>query len=159
MSQQSIQAEIDAQNARQSRIDALLETTPPHQLRRLEVERHQAALALARVFGHRLHAAVADRIVDGLILDPSTLCTIGGGVRELPNDARGWDAWARAAAEKEPLAKLSIDHSDAALKEELRRDVLKGIRPERRISMARAGSLDSFVEAEVKTRIEARTGV
>lgn len=155
----SIQAEIDAQNARQSRIDSLLATTPPHQLKRLEEEQHRAALALARVYGHRLHQAVADRIVEGLVLEPETLVTISGGVRELPNDAKGWDRWAKQAAEREPLAKLSIDHSDAQLREEFRRDVLDSIRPEQRISMARAGTLDAHVENEVKSRIEARSGV
>lgn len=155
----SIQAEIDAQNARQSRIDTLLATTPPHQLKRLESEKHQASLALARVFGHRLHQAVADRIVEGLVLEPETLVTISGGIRELPTDAKGWDRWARDAANKEPLAKLSINHSDAQLREELRREVLAEIRPEQRISMAREGTLDAHVEAAVKARLEARSGV
>lgn len=159
MTQSSIQAEIDAQNARQSRIDILLSTPPPHQLKRVEAEKHQAVLALARVYGHRQCEAVAARIVEGLVLEPETLVAVSGGVRELPHDAKGWDRWARAAAEREPLAKLSLDHSDAELKETIRRNVLAGIRSERRISMARAGMLDAYVEAEVKARIEARSGV
>ncbi len=154
----SIQSEIDAQNARQSRIDSLLATTPPHQLKRLESEQHQAALALARVFGHRLHQAVAERIVEGLILEPETLVTISGGVRELPSDAKAWDAWAKQAAQREPLARLSLDHSDAELKETIRREVLESIPPTRRMEMARNGTLDRHLDIEVKSKIEARSG-
>jgi len=92
----SIQAEIDAQNARQSRIDNLLATTPPHQLKRLEAEKHQAALALARVFGHRLHQAVADRLVEGLVLEPETLVTIPAP----PRSDRGYACTARPVRDR-----------------------------------------------------------
>jgi hypothetical protein len=159
MTQASIQAEIDAARARQSRIDALLEKTPPHQMKRYREIQRQGELALARVFGGRLHARVSERIVEGMILDPEVLCSIGGGVNEMPTTTEGWHLWAKRAAAKEPLAALSINHSDAQLREELRRDVLDSIRPEQRISMARAGTLDAFVEGEVKARIEARSGV
>ena len=151
--------EWEAEKDRLSRIETQLAVTPPHQLRRLESEKNKAALALARVFGSRLDEAVADRIIEGMVLDPSVICTIGGGVRELPNDAKGWDAWARYAVEKEPLAKLSIDSSDAALKEQLSQEVLSSIPPAKRMDMARNGRLDAFIEAEVKARIEARSGV
>ncbi len=151
--------EWEQEQDRLSRIETQLAVMPPHQLKRLQAAQRQGELALARTFGNRLNARVSERIVAGMVLDPAVLCTIGGGVNELPTDAKGWDRWARAAVEREPLAKLSIDHSDAALKEELRRDVLAGIRPEQRISMAREGTLDTYVEAAVKARLEARSGV
>ena len=155
----SFTTEWQQEKDRLSRIETQLAVMPPHQLKRLQAAQRQGELALARTFGNRLNARVSERIVAGMVLDPAVLCTIGGGVNELPTDAKGWDAWARTAIEREPLAKLSIDHSDAQLREELRRDVLDSIRPEQRISMARAGTLDAFVESEVKTRIEARSGV
>lgn len=66
----SIAAEIDAYNARQSRIDNLRNTTPEHQLKRLAEIEQKAALGLARVFGSRLDERVAAYIVDGIILQP-----------------------------------------------------------------------------------------
>lgn len=159
MTQQTIQHEIDAEKARQSRIDAQRAVCPPHQLKRLETAQREAELALARVYGHRLNSRVSGRIIEGMILVPEVLCSIGGGVNELPTDAKGWDQWARDAANKEPLAKLSIEHSDAQLRERLRCEVLEKICPEQRLQMARAGTLDAHVEGEVKSELEARSGV
>ena len=118
-----------------------------------------ARVALARKFGHRLDARVSERIIDGMILMPEVLCTIGGGVDELPNNAKGWDHWVANAVSQEPLAQLSIDASDAALKEQLRQKALSELRPERRLQMARAGTLDDHIEALVREQIEARSGV
>ena len=159
MNQQSIQREIDRERNRQSRIDAQLAVTPEHQLKRLEAVQRHAELALARVFGHRLDERVSARIIDGLILSPEVLCTIGGGVNELPTTVQGWDAFMKDAAEQEPLAKLSIDHADAQLKESIRCDALDALKPERRISMARAGTLDDHLDGIVQSTIESRAGL
>jgi len=159
MTQQSIQHEIDAEKARQSRIDAQRAVCPPHQMKRLDTAQREAELALARVYGHRLDARVSERIIEGMILAPEVLCSIGGGVNELPTDAKGWDAWARETANKEPLAKLSIDASDAVLKEKIRQQALDAMRPEQRLQMARAGTLDDHIEGIVREKIETRAGV
>jgi hypothetical protein len=156
---QAIQDVIDAEKVRQSRIDTQRAVCPPHQLNRLKAVQREAELALARTFGNRLDPAVSTRIVEGMILLPEVLCSIGGGVNELPTNAKGWDAWAKDAASKEPLAKLSIDASDASLKEELRQKTLSAMRPERRLHMARAGTLDDYIEGIVCEEIEARSGV
>ncbi|PIE14851.1 MAG: hypothetical protein CSA68_09280 [Rhodobacterales bacterium] len=156
---QAIQKAIDAEKNRQSRIDAQRVVTPPHQIKRLEEAQMNARVALARKYGHRLDARVSERIIDGMILLPEVLCTIGGGVDELPNDAKGWDRWAANAVSQEPLAQLSIDASDAALKEELRKKTLAAMRPEQRLQMARAGTLDDHIEGIVREKIEARAGV
>ena len=156
---QAIQEVIDAEKDRQSRIDAQLAVMPPNQMKRLEAAQMNARVALARVYGHRLDARVSERVIDSMVLLPEVLCTIGGGVNELPVDAKGWDAWAKNAALKEPLAKLSIDASDASLKEELRQKALSALRPEKRLQMARAGTLDSHIEGVVREEIEAHAGV
>ena len=156
---QAIQDVIDAEKDRQSRIDAQRAVTPPHQIKRLEEAQMNARVALARKFGHRLDARVSERIIDSMILMPEVLCTIGGGVNELPIDAAGWDVWAADVVSSEPLAKLSIDASDASLKEELRQKALSELRPERRLQMARAGTLDEHIEGVVREQIETRSGV
>ena len=55
------------------------------------------------------------------------------------------------------LAKLSIDHADAQLRESLRREALDGMNPVRKMAMARDGTLDAHLEQAVKERLEARS--
>jgi len=157
--QQSIQAAIDEDRDRTARIENLMSTMPPHHVKRLEEAQRQLSLGLARAYGTRLNEHVANRIVEGLILDPECLCSISGGVNELPTSRAGWTDYSRKAAAGEPLAKLSIDASDATLKEELRATELQSMRPDRRIQMARSGELDAHLNAMVKSKIEARAGV
>ena len=156
---QEIQNAIDAERDRQSRIDEQLSVTPPNQMKRLEAVKREAELALARKYGYRLDARVSGRIVEGLVLMPEVICAIGGGVDEMPTNAPEWDRWAEAAVSREPLARLSIDASDAALKEELRQKALADLRPEKRLQMARAGTLDGHIEIVVREQIEGRAGV
>lgn len=153
---QKIQNEIDAEKDRISRIEALTDAMPPHQIKRLEEVKHQGELALARCFGHDLHPDVAKRIVDNLTLNPSVLCTIGGGTNELPISASAWDEFMKDAANAEPLAKASIDHSNAALKEKIRNEELAKMKGPVKMAMARARTLDAHLEDLVKARLEAR---
>ncbi|MDA8584981.1 hypothetical protein N9L47_01795 [Rhodobacteraceae bacterium] len=157
MTQHTIQSEIDRERDRQCRIETQVSAMPPHQKNRLEFAQREAELALARVFGHRLNSQVAARIVEGMVLNPAVLCTVGGGVNELPTTPRGWDAFAKEAANAEPLAKLSIDHADGQLRESLRREALDKMNPARKMAMAREGTLDSHLEQSVKERLEARS--
>lgn len=156
--QQSIQIEIDKEKRRQSRIDNLLSTMPLHQGKLFEQAQHQLALGLARAHP-RLSQLVVQHIVDGLILDPECLCSISGGVNELPTTSEGWTNYARRASATEPLAVLSIEASDATLKEEIRAAEIQAMRPERRIQMARSGELDAHLENVIKSTLEARAGV
>lgn len=125
--------EWEKEKKRQSRIDAQLSVLPPHQEKRLKGIQRDLELALARQYAHRLHPRVSARIVEGIVLEPECLCTIGGGVNEMPTTAEGWDALAKDLAQKEPLAVLSIDSNDAALKEEIRLLELQSLRPEQRL--------------------------
>jgi hypothetical protein len=155
MSELSLQKQIDEENQRRSRIAAQLDVMPPHQLKRLEAAQRSLELALARTFGHRLNEEVASRIVAGMVLDPACLCSVGGGVNELPTSPQGWDSYARELANAEPLAKLSINHSDSKLKETIRNEAERRMRPEDRIKMARAGTLDDHLGSIVATEMEA----
>ncbi len=71
--------EWEKEKRRQSRIDAQMAVLPPHQAKRLSDAKHKLEIALARVFGNRLDERVSARIVEGVVLDPACLCTIGGG--------------------------------------------------------------------------------
>lgn len=157
MSQQSIQNEIDLENKRVSRIATQIDDMPSHQRYRLDAAMHSTEIALARVYGNRLNEHVSKRIVEGIVLDPAVLCTISGGVNELPTSQQGWDAFARDLASNEPLAKLSIDHSDAELKDEIRAEAMCNMRPDDKIKMARAGTLDGHLAGIVAAKLEARS--
>jgi len=159
MSQRKLQHEIDKENHRQSRIDVQLATMPPHQLKRLEVAQRSLELGLARVYGNRLHAGIAARIVAGLVLNPECLNSIGGGLQELPSNPGGWDRLARTLVTQEPLGQLSIDHNDSALRSNLRADALEAIKPQDRLAKARAGTLDTYLEDVISTQLEARAGL
>ena len=151
-----IQNEIDQENERISRIEALMDAMPPHQMKRLDEVKREGELALARCYGHDLHADVAKRVVDNLVLNPAVLCTVGGGVNELPTSASGWDEFMASAVAAEPLAKASIDHSNAALKEKFRNEELAKLKGPVKIAMARARTLEAFLEDAVNARLEAR---
>ena len=151
--------EWEKEKRRQSRIDAQMAVLPPHQAQRLENTKHKLEVALARVFGNRLDARVSARIVEGVVLDPACLCTIGGGVNELPTTQIGWDQFALDQAENEPLAKLSIYASDATLKERIRQEARDALSGPKRLAMARAGTLDEHLDRVVTEQIQDRAGV
>jgi len=151
---QAIQKEIDEEKDRLSRIAALVDVMPPHQIKRLDEVKHKAELALARCYGHRLHPDIVTRIVEGMVLDPEVLCSIGGGVNELPMTPQRWDARMKAAVDHEPLAKACIDSRDAVLKETFRNEELAKLKGPEKIAMSRAGTLDDYIEELVKRRIE-----
>ena len=153
---QAIQNAIDEEKKRLSRIEALIDVMPPHQIKRLDEVKRQGELALARTYGYRLQPDIVARIVANLSLNPSVLCTIGGGVNELPTSAQGWDAFMKTAVEAEPLGKMSLDHSDAALKETFRNEELAKLKGADKLAMSRAGTLDGYIENLVQERIEAR---
>lgn len=157
MSQQSIQNEIDLENKRLSRIATQLDGMPSHQRSRLDAAMHATEVALARVYGNRLNEHVSKRIIEGIVLDPAVLCTISGGINELPISQQGWDTFARELADSEPLAKLSVDHADAELKDEIRAEAMCNMRPDDKIKMARAGTLDDHLAGIVATKLEARS--
>ena len=157
MSQQSIQAEMDRENKRESRILTQLEGLTHTQKERLNAAKHATEVALARVYGPRLNEAISKRIVAGIVLQPEVLCTISGGMNELPTTQEAWDSYARVLAEDEPLAKLSIDHSDSQLKEGIRAEAEQAIRPADRIKMARAGTLDDHLAGIVADKLDARS--
>lgn len=153
-----IQTFIDAENDRQGRIERVSATMPSSQAQRLAEIKQAAEVALARVYGNRLAPELVQRMKEGLVLDPSVLCSIGGGVDEMPKSLDGWDDFAKRLVASEPLAQRCIEFNDAKLKEELRQNELSNLSPQQRMSMARDNSLDAYVEDKVQQRLEDRLG-
>lgn len=152
----NIQTYIDSENDRQGRIERVSATMPSSQAQRLAEIKQYAEVALARVYGGRIAPELVQRMTDGLILDASVLCSIGGGVDEMPKSADGWDAFAKGLVASEPLAQRCVEFSDAKLKEALRQDELSNLSPQQRMSMARDNSLDAYVDEKVQQRLEDR---
>lgn len=159
MSQHSIQTEIDAEKRRQSRIDQLLSTSTPPQITRYEKLQGKLEVALARNYGAKITPTVTARILEGLILEPEVLGHIGGAtVDEMPKTVEGWNALAKKLVDAEPLAQLSIAHSDAERKEAYRNEELQKMNGAQRLAMSRAGNLDDHIEAKVMERINSDAG-
>lgn len=152
----NIQNYIDAENDRQGRIERVSATMPSTQAQRLTQIKQAAEVALARVYGGRLAPELVQRMTDGLVLDASVLCSIGSDVDEMPKSADGWDAFAKRLVASEPLAQRCIEFKDAKLKETLRQEVLAGLSPQQRMTMARDNTLDAHVEEKVQLRLEDR---
>ncbi len=155
----SFTTEWEQEKDRLSRIETQLAVMPPHQRKRLEEVQRLGELALARTFGNRLPARVSARLIEGMALSPEVLCSIGGGVNELPTDQAGWNRWAADAVNADTLSKMAVDAADMELAESLTKSVLESIPPSKRISMARLGTLDEYVASAVKAELEARSGV
>lgn len=157
MSQQTIQAEIDRENKRESRILTQLEGLTHTQKKRLSAAKHATEVALARVYGDRLNEGVSKRIIAGLVLQPEVLATISGGINELPTNQRGWDFFVRGLADAEPLAQMSIDSSDADLRKALSEEFLDSMHPKDKMHMARIDALDEHIAGVVAAKLESRS--
>ncbi|MEP6067615.1 MAG: hypothetical protein ABJ246_17380 [Paracoccaceae bacterium] len=153
-----IQKHIDAAKDRQGRIERACASMPSSQKTRLDDIHRQAEVALARVYGNRLVPEVTSRLLDGMILDASVLCTIGGGVDEMPKSSDGWNALAKQLVASDPLAQRCVDFADAKLKEGFRQEALQSLSPTSRMSMTRDNTLDSFLEESVQRRLDDRLG-
>lgn len=161
MTIQSVHKEWEDEKGLQSRIEAYISTLPPHQLKRLESERNNLNIALARVFGDRIAQIAVNKIVRDFAIFPECLGTVGGGLRELPDpeDRGGWNALATQLVNQQPLAKLSIEASDSQLKAKLADEVRSNMRPADKANMAHAGTLDSHVEKIVNAKLQERAGL
>jgi hypothetical protein len=156
MSQQTIQDEIDRENKRQSRIATQNEGLTHSQRERLNPAKHAAEVALARAYSGRLNEGISKRIVEGLVLQPEVLCTISGGVNELPITQQGWDSFVRGLADAEPLAQMSIDSADADLKRDIGEEALDAMQPKVKMHMARMGTLDDHIAGIIKAKLTER---
>lgn len=161
MTPQKFAEEQALECARQTRLANYLVSLPKTQLDRLAEERNNLRLGISRVYGDRLADIITDRVVENFALNPECLCSIGGGVRELPqkDNRAGWNALAKRLVDQEPLAKLSIDSSDANLRAQLEAEAVEGLRPERRLALARANELDTYIAQTVDAKLNERAGL
>lgn len=161
MDAQSFNEQWEAEQDRLSRIEAQLNLMPVHQRARLDAEKNRLEVALARVNGDYLTQDITDRILDSFTLEPETLCTVGGGIRELPqpDDREGWNRLAKRLTDQEELARLCIEAKDADLRLALENEALDAIPASKRMSMARDGVLDQHIAEIVNEKLRARARV
>lgn len=152
-------AEMKEHNRRESRIVAQLSTMSALQKEKLNEIKHALEMSLCRVYGVRLKPDFRDRVIHECVLDPRVLCTVAGGMNEMPTTANGWDSLAKEMAESDPLVMLNVTHSDEELKTSLRKDALEQIPSKDRMNMARVGTLDSHLDQIVEIELEKRLGL
>lgn len=127
------------------------------QSEKLSAVRRSVEIALARQYGTRLASIISDKLVKDSILRPDVLAHLEGAtVAELPDEAAGWDRFARDMVEADELAQRNLAFSDAELRERLRGEALASINPQRRISLARDGKLDDLLDSQVEQALDAQ---
>lgn len=138
-----------------TRIENLERGLTVKQTEKLQAVRHQMELAIARQYGARLHQIMVDKLVREMIVRPEVLAHLEGvTVTELPTDLVGWTRLACDAVGDCELSQRSLAASDDALKTGLTNEVLRRIPRAEKMSMARAGTLDNYVAAELEIRME-----
>jgi len=156
----TIQTEIDTTNSKIARVETLLAGLTPTQLARLEKFKLQTERQILRQYGNRLKQGIVDMMLYDLILKNEVLTTVaGGGIDETPKNESEWKAFVSNIVENESLAKANLVSSDAAKRAEIRDRILKTMRPEKKIAMARAKKIDKFLDDQVNAEIEKLAGL
>lgn len=156
----SIQTEIDNANSKIARVETLLAGLTPTQMGRLEKFKMQTERQILRQYGNRLNQGIVDMLLYDLILKNEVLTTVaGGGIDETPKNENEWKAFVSDIVESESLAKANLVSSDANKRAEIRDRILKSMRPETKISMARAKTIDKHLDDAVSAEIEKLAGL
>lgn len=156
----SIQAEIENTHSKIARVETLLAGLTPTQLARLDKFKVQTERQILRQYGNRLNQGIVDMLLYDLILKNEVLTTVaGGGIDETPKSESEWKAFVSDIVENESLAQANLVSSDAAKRAEIRDRILKTMRPETKIAMARAKTIDKYLDDAVSAEIEKLAGL
>ncbi|MCK0104393.1 hypothetical protein [Pseudohalocynthiibacter sp. F2068] len=124
---------------------------------KIKIVRHQVEIALARTYGNRLSPIIVENLLSQVILNSSVLAHLEEvAVDEIPTNSKGWDSLAKELAEQDELACRNLDFSNSSLKAELRAQAVAAVQPSKRIAMARAGTLDTYLDECVIGELERR---
>jgi hypothetical protein len=141
---------------RQSRIENASAALLGSERKRLSDIHRQTELALARLYGGKLTPEITARLLEGQILDADVLCTVSGGLDEMPKSQETWDTYAHGLVKKDSLAQRCLDFADAKLKESFRQEALGSLNSTEKMNMASAGTLDAFLSENVARRLDDR---
>lgn len=151
---QAIQSEIDTHNQRQARITNLTSNMSAKSESKLRAVRHEFEVQLARHYGNRLDPMMAKHLVEGVVEVPAVIGAVFGEVDELPKTEGEWREFCRRQIESDELAVRSIEFNDEKEKMRIREDVLNSLAPATRMSMARSGELDDFLDHQVMQSLD-----
>lgn len=152
----SINGEITKSKDVTARVERLTSGLTNTQAERLRTIQLKTQVAIAKKFGSRLNDSIVEKITNELILRPDVLCSVAGGIDEMPKDATAWARYAEEVTGAEPLAAMNLIYSDAAEKQRIRQKVLDKMDPATKMNMARNGTIDSHLDRVVQSELDAR---
>lgn len=152
----SLNDEIEKTKDVTARVERLTSGLTNTQAERLRTIQLKTQVAIAKKYGSRLNDSIVDKITGELILRPDVLCSVAGGIDEMPTDSAAWARYAEEVTGAEPLAAMNLIYSDAAEKQRIRQKVLDKMDPATKMNMARNGTIDSHLDRVVQTELDAR---
>lgn len=147
---------MEQEKDRQGRIERAGAALLSGEKERLGEIQQETALALARVYSGNLTEDVTARLIASMVLDADVLCAVSGGLSTMPSTREGWNIHAKELVKTDPLAQRCLDFADAKLKEGFRQEALARLDGTTKMTMARANTLDAYLEGEVKSRLDDR---
>lgn len=105
---------------------------------------------LARHYGDRLATIVAETLVQESTVHPAVLAALEGIRDCMPTTPTEWGAFVRQLVKDNEIAQRNLAFSDEKRREALRQEELSSLRPEQRVTLARKGQLDRYLEKRIQ---------
>lgn len=145
--------QLDNDN-RRARADEISKTLTDDERQRFDASVGTLKIHWAALYGDRLSPLVVENMAAEAILNMDVLDAVHG---HPPQTDATWRAVARSIAGQDEWVSRNLAFSDEANKADIREKLLADIPAHLRITMSRAGELDSHVESLVRETIETRT--
>ena len=141
------------------RAEAARASMTPIERERYETFETKFRIELARHYGDRLSDIITEHLVRILPLDHRAIQAMVGTDLEVPRTAAQWRTFVSEITEREPLAILNLDHSDAQSQAAMRENAIQRLSPQQKINMSRDGSLEEWLQEQVTDEMHRRAGV
>lgn len=144
---------------RVARAERSLAAMSPRERERYAKFETRCRVEIARQFGDRLNRSIVEHLMRLLPLDHRAIQAMSGIEIEVPKSDAQWGALAKELVEGDPLARLNLEHSDARLKAAIREEAISRLSPQKRVSMARNGTLEGWLQDQVTEALQRRAGL
>lgn len=144
----------ETENATQSAIQNARNCLKPSEIEALTRGENRLEIAISRHFGDSISENTVKGIVESLVIQPESLTTLMGSLDEWPSDSGGWAVFAKEMVNRSEAAQRDIAYNNATAIEAHKREALESLNPQQRINWSRNGTLDSYLEAEARKRLD-----
>ncbi len=124
------------------------------QLRRLDDLHAQVNVELARVYGNRLSPLVVEVLVQESTTCPEVLASVEGINGCMPTTHAEWSVFVQKLVRNNEIARRNLAFSNARKREALLQEELTSLRPDQRVTLARNGELDRYLEERIQERLD-----